>query len=81
MSNVRWETIVTDTHGVIDYRRVRSAVSVLLAVFAGVSLVAAMAGLIHPGDYVVLGTSALVLPITGAKITDVFRGVNGHATH
>jgi hypothetical protein len=71
MPQLRWETFVADAEGVVDYARVRSLVSVLLAVAGGVALTLAMAGLIEPGEYVALGTSAMILPITAGKVTDV----------
>jgi hypothetical protein len=70
MAPIRWETFVTDELGVVDYGRVRSLVSVLLAIAGGIALTASMLGLIHPGEYVALGTSAMIVPITAGKVAD-----------
>jgi hypothetical protein len=77
MPAIRWETFVTDELGVVDYGRVRSLVSVLLAIAGGIALTASMLGLIHPGEYVALGTSAMIIPITAGKITDVLAAKRG----
>jgi hypothetical protein len=75
MAPIRWETFITDEQGVVDYQRVRSLVSVLLAIAGGA--IAVLAGvweilLKHelPHDAVLIAVGALVLPITGGKITD-----------
>jgi hypothetical protein len=71
---VRWGSLVADVAGEVDYVRVRSLVAVVLALVGGLALTLSMLGLIHPGEYVTLGTSALVLPITAGKIADVVVG-------
>jgi hypothetical protein len=77
MPQLRWETFVADELGVVDYGRVRSLASVLLAIAGGIALTLSMLGLIHPGEYVTLGTSAMILPITAGKITDVLAARRG----
>jgi hypothetical protein len=70
MAPIRWETFLTDEAGVVSYDRVTRLVANLLGLFGGGALILAMAGILHPSDYVALGTSALVLPVTAGKITD-----------
>lgn len=74
MSTVLWSTLIFDEMGVIDYARVRALISILLALGGGVALLLSMAGVLHPGEYVTLGTSSLVLPLTGGKIADAIVG-------
>lgn len=77
MPDIIWESLVVDGNGVIDYVRVRNLVSVTLALSGGIAIVLAMLGLITPGDYVILGASSLVLPLTGGKIAEAIVAGNG----
>lgn len=75
---VRWSTLVADGDGAIDYARVRSLVSVLLALLGGAVIVAAMAFEVAGHEFgnqaMLLGAGALILPITGGKIADGLAG-------
>ena len=67
---VRWGSLIADPAGEIDYARVRSLISVVLALTGGLALTLSMLGIVHPGEYVTLGTSAMVLPLTAGKLSD-----------
>lgn len=73
--SIKWSTLIADDGGNIDYARLRSFVSVLLAVCGGALMIFAGAMEIvreHdlPTDHVLLAAGALVLPLTGGRIAD-----------
>ncbi len=71
MTAVRWASVLATPDGEIQYDKLRSLASILLALFGGGVLVAAMTGLIHPATEVLLvGVPALVLPLTGGRLAD-----------
>ena len=72
MTAIQWATLISDDAGVIDYQRVRGLVSVILAAGGGIALLGAMLGLLHPSEYVTLGTSAMIAPVTVGKAVDSF---------
>jgi|SRR6267378_2520892 len=68
---IRWQTLVADSDGVIDYVRVRSLVSILLAIGAGVMAVWVVFITRAINESLVgIAVGALVLPLTGGKIGD-----------
>jgi len=81
--SIRWSTLVADVDGTINYGRLRGFVSVVLAMGGGVVTAAVtIVQLVSPAkevDTTVFGimVAALVLPITGGKIADVFTAKKG----
>ena len=72
---IRWSTFITDADGVVDYSRVRSLVSIGLAVLGALVLVAGavmeIAKLVPvPFQYVLIVSGVLVIPVTGGQIGD-----------
>lgn len=72
---IRWSTFVTDAEGVVDYTRVRSLISVILAVIGGLVMIgAAVLEVTRAADLptaqVLIMGGALVLPITGGQFGD-----------
>lgn len=68
---VKWSTLITDDQGDIDYARVRSLVSVILATIGGCAaiwVIFVARQLNESLIYAMIG--ALVLPLTGGKIAD-----------
>lgn len=75
MPTIQWSSLVCDDAGRFDYSRVRSLASVLLAVLAGLVVVAAAVielGLRQevPHTALLIAIGALVAPLTGGKIGD-----------
>lgn len=73
---IRWSTLIADEQGVIDYQRVRSLASVFLALVGGVCavwVIFIVRELKHELVYAMIG--ALVLPLTGGKISDALQAV------
>lgn len=68
---IRWSTLVADDSGIIDYPRVRSLVSVILATLGGVAAVWVIF-LVREVNETLVGivVAALVAPLTGGKIGD-----------
>ena len=76
MAGMHW---ITDPEGNVDYARVRSLVSVALAVAGGLVMVGAavleVALRQHvPETQILIMGAALVVPITGGLIADKLRG-------
>jgi hypothetical protein len=75
---IRWASLVADTKGDIDYMRVRSLASVILALMGGAAVLTAMVyeimGKQFGNESIMLGTAALVVPLTGGKIADALSG-------
>jgi hypothetical protein len=72
---IRWATLIADPSGVIDYRRVGSLVSVILATAAGVMAVWVVFIPREINEALVsIAVGALVLPLTGGKIADGIAG-------
>ena len=72
---IRWSTFITDADGVVDYSRVRSLISVVLAVIGGLVMIgAAVLEVTRAADLptaqVLIMGGALVLPITGGAFGD-----------
>jgi hypothetical protein len=68
---IRWGSLLATPDGEIDYARLRSLTSIVLAWAGGGVLCAVMTGLLQaPTDIVVIGVGSLVLPLTGGKIGD-----------
>lgn len=68
---IRWQTLIADPDGTIDYVRVRSLVSILLAVAAGVMAVwVVFISRAINETLVGIAVGALVIPLTGGKIGD-----------
>jgi hypothetical protein len=71
---IRWDTLLSDETGVVDYVRVRALAAVLLALLGG--LIVVVAGLVEmfigevPHNALMIAVGALVLPLTGGKIMD-----------
>jgi hypothetical protein len=73
---IRWGSLIADPTGEIDYSKVRSFTSVALAWCAGIILCAVMTGLLMvQTDLVMIGVGALVLPLTGGKVTDALAAM------
>lgn len=68
---IRWASLLADDQGDIDYVRVRSLVSIFLAIGAGIMAVwvVFIAREIN-STLVGIAVGALVVPITGGKIGD-----------
>jgi len=71
--SVRWQTLIADENGTIDYVRVRQLVSVILGIAGGCLMIAAAAVEILklqavPSGNIALIGGGLVLPITGGQI-------------
>jgi len=75
---IRWASLVADAKGEVDYMRVRSLASVVLALMGGVAVLTAMVYEIMGREFgnqsIMLGTAALVVPLTGGKIADALSG-------
>lgn len=72
---IRWSTWITDADGVVDYTRVRSLISAVLAVIGGLVMIgAAILEVTRAADLptaqVLIMGGALVLPITGGAFGD-----------
>lgn len=68
---IRWQTLVADENGVIEYPRVRSLVSIILGIVGGVCAIWVIFIIRELNEglvYAMIG--ALVLPLTGGKIAD-----------
>jgi hypothetical protein len=77
---MNWSTLIADPDGVIDYSRVRSLVSVLLAAAAGVMAVCVVFIVRDINEALVsIAVGALVLPLTGGKIADGIASRNAAA--
>jgi hypothetical protein len=73
---VRWASLIADATGEIDYARLRSLTAIGLAWIAGLILCAVMTGLLKAQtDLVMIGVGALVLPLTGGKVTDALAAM------
>lgn len=75
--SVNWSTLVADADGTVNYGRLRGLVSVLLALLGGavtiaVTLVTLLSAKAVDTTIFSIMVAALVLPITGGKIADVF---------
>lgn len=78
MTAPRWGSLVAGLDGEIQSEKLRTLAAILLAVSGGAVLVAAMTGLIHPPtDILLIGVSALVLPLTGGKVMDGIAKMRG----
>jgi hypothetical protein len=73
---IRWASLIASpTDGTIDYVRVRSLASVLLALGAGVMAVWVVFIARQINEALVsIAVAALVLPLTGGKIADGLSG-------
>lgn len=72
---IRWATLIADPSGVIDYARVRSLVSIILAMAAGIMAVWVVFIVRDINEALVsIAVGALVLPLTGGKIADGIAG-------
>lgn len=70
--SIRWASIIADEAGEIQQEKLRSLVSIGLAIAGGVALYLAMMARVTPDTNIVLiGVGALVAPLTGGKIADV----------
>lgn len=68
---LRVGSLIARPDGEIDYGRVRSLASVILALSAGLVACLVMAGTMTPDtDVFLIGVSAMVAPLTGGKIMD-----------
>ena len=71
MTAPRWGSLIAGLDGEIQSEKLRTLAAILLALAGGTVLVAAMTGAIQPPtDVLLIGVSALVLPLTGGKIMD-----------
>lgn len=74
---IRWSSLIADEGGTIDYARVRSLTSVVLAIVGGGSAVWVLfVTRTIATELVAIMVAALVLPLTGGKIADVFSNVS-----
>ena len=78
MPGIRWETLVTDGDGIIDYERVKlllvSGAFVLGVVGMIAALVLSLRGKDVGNDVLLIVSGALVVPLTGGTIA---AGVSG----
>ena len=74
--SIRWSTLIANpTNGSIDYARVRSLVSVLLATVGGAATIWVIFLARNVNETLVsIAVAACVLPLTGGKIADVISG-------
>jgi hypothetical protein len=81
VSPVIWGTLIADSNGVVDFRRVRTLFSIALAIAGAVPLILAMLGVTWPGlagcpgDHLPLGAGILVAPLTVGRATEFVRGL------
>lgn len=69
--SIRWATLLADVDGTIDYSRVRSFVSVGLAMIAGIATVWVVFMARDVNETLVgIMVAACVAPLTGGKIGD-----------
>jgi hypothetical protein len=73
--SVRWQTLISDDSGQIDYGRVRSFVTVGLAALAGLMVLVAVIievgfGKKTPHDALLIMVTSMLAPLTGAVITE-----------
>lgn len=72
---IRWSSLIADDGGGIDYVRVRSLVSVLLALVGGAATIWVIFLARDVNETLVgIAVAACVLPLTGGKIADVVSG-------
>jgi ABC-type lipoprotein release transport system permease subunit len=82
MSGIVWSSIIADEQGIIDYVRVRSLISVMLALLAGVAVTVLLVVVVVskevtrdiPTDTLAIIVAALIAPLTGGKIADILAG-------
>jgi NO-binding membrane sensor protein with MHYT domain len=77
--SIRWASLIADLTGEVDYTRIRSLVSVVLATVGGLLAVwvvfhEVLAQEALPSGNLGIAVGALVLPLTGGKIADVVQG-------
>ncbi len=71
MTDIRWSSLITTPDGEVDYARLGKLTAIVLAWIGGLVLCAVMTGILAaPTDIIVIGVGALVLPLTGGKISD-----------
>jgi len=76
--SINWSTLIADADGTVNYGRLRGFVSVLLALLGGAVVIAVTVVTLVSATKKVDSTvfsimvAALVLPITGGKIADIF---------
>lgn len=73
---IQWSSLIAGPDGQIDYVRVRSLISVLLAIGAGITTVAVVFRDTQVVSEALVGimVGALVLPLTTGRATDVLSG-------
>lgn len=81
---VNWSTLISDHTGTVDYGRVKSLLSVILAALAGVVMIAAASleawtRVDIPTTHILIIGGALVLPITGGVVGHMFGAALGKA--
>lgn len=72
MAPIQWSTLICDGNGVIDHKRVRSLLVMVLAVGGAVPLILSMLGIRVGPDtgHMALGAAVLVTPITAGRVTE-----------
>jgi hypothetical protein len=77
MPVIKWETLLTNAEGVIEYDRLSRFVAILLACLGALVVIIGAVlelgfGKVLPSEHADTAVWALVLPFTGGKIADAF---------